>query len=229
MLLSVAMSVLVGPAGRQPVRAEDAVSAKKHVMTTSDHPCFPLAPDSRWHYDIQVVRSSGEAQRLSAVKYVKDTRQIAGKHYVRIVTEVTGGTLRVPDQLYRVGTDGVYAAVQGAEGKEFLVLPTDPKTRNSWSGEARPAISRIAGQATTGETFRHGPTAFDNCIKVSLSMTILERSLFGGQAEVPVRLDRWFAPGVGLVRELRIVGTEGERNYLKLDSKLTQFTPTKER
>jgi hypothetical protein len=61
---------------------------------------------------------------------------------------------------------------------------------------------------------------FKECIHVSLTMTVIQRSLFGGQTEVPVRIDRWFAPGVGMVKEVREGGVEGKANYLKTVSTL---------
>jgi hypothetical protein len=184
---------------------------------------FPTARQGRWQYEVEITRPDKPALNFSADKYVKDTRQIGGKEYLRMVTEVTGGTLPVPDQFYRVENRSVYAAVQGTEGKELLVLPADPVQMSTWSGEAPPSIRRLSGSAMLHQRFQHGSREYD-CVKVSLTMTIVERGFLRGETEVPVRLDRWFAPGVGMVRELRIVGEEGKANYLKTDSKLTKFT-----
>jgi len=183
---------------------------------------FPLVKGRRWHYDVEAVRGTGEPEKLTAVRSIQDTRAVAGVEYSRIVTEVTGGTLRVPEQLYRADAKGVFAAVQGAEGKELLVLPADPATQKAWKGEAKPSINQFSGGATLGETFKHADREYTGCVKVVLTMGIPEKSFFGGATEVPVRMERWFAPGIGLVREVRTVGQEGKANYLKTDSKLAR-------
>jgi hypothetical protein len=185
---------------------------------------FPLETDRRWEYDVEVTRPDNAKQTLMAVKVIKGDRRIAEKAYVRVTTEVTGGSMRIPDQYYRVADDGVYAAVQGTEGQELLVLPAHPENLRSWRGEAEPAIAEIAGEVATDQTFTHGDRQFPGCIKVSLRMIVVERSFFGGQKKVPVRMDRWFAPGVGMVREVRIVGEEGESGYLKTDSRLARWS-----
>jgi hypothetical protein len=193
-------------------------------MASSETTYFPLNAESSWHYEVEVCRSGRAVETLSAVKYVRESQQIGAKKYTRIATDVKGGALRVPDQFYRAAEGGVYAAVQGAEGKELLVLPADPRANGSWSGEALPSIIRFSAEASPGETYQHGALKFGDCHKVCLTMTVAETSFFGGKTETPVRLERWFAPGVGMVRELRIVGEEGKANYVKTDSKLIRFT-----
>lgn len=218
----------------QPTKSSDTGDSQRSVAEGrlalarggESHPSidyFPTANQGRWHYDVEVTRPGREAQKFSAVKYVKDTRQIGAKEYLRMVTEVSGGTLPVPDQFYRVEDRNVYAAVQGTEGKELLVLPADPRQQSTWRGEALPSIRRLSGSAALNQRFQHRSLEYD-CVKVSLVMTIVERGFFGGETEVPVRLDRWFAPHVGMVRELRVVGEEGKSNYLTTDSRLTEFT-----
>ena len=118
--------------------------------------------------------------------------------------------------------DGVKAAVQGAEGKEILLLPSDPRSRKSWNAEAEPAIAGFSGEAAVDEVFQHRDHRYSACVKVSVKMTVVEKSVFG-RRETPVHLQRWFAPGIGMVRELRIVGEEGKSNYMKSDCKLTGF------
>jgi hypothetical protein len=199
----------------------DSTASRLAADKGPDH-YFPLKAEQRWEYDVEVVRADDPPQKLKAVKRVEGDREIAGKRYVKIVTEVTGGTLRIPDQYYRVADDGVYAAVQGAEGRELLILPARPDQQRSWQGEAKPAIEDLSGKAATGETFTHGANRFRDCIKVTLSMVVVERTLFGGERRVPVRFDRWFAPGVGMVREVRTVGEEGQTSYFRTDSQLVQ-------
>jgi hypothetical protein len=204
------------------VKGRLAVARDAESPPTTDY--FPTPKQGRWHYDVEVSRPGKAAQKLSAVKYLKDSRQIGGKEYLRMVTEIVDGTLPVPDQFYRVENRNVYAAVQGTEGKELLVLPANPDEQNTWSGDALPSIRRLSGSATLRQRFQHRSHEFGDCVKVSLTMTIVERSFLGGESEVPVRLDRWFAPGVGMVRELRVVDEEGKSNHMVTDSKLTEFT-----
>jgi hypothetical protein len=157
------------------------------------------------------------------VKYVKGTRNVGAKKYWRVVTDAS---MRAPDQFYRVAEDGVYAAVSGAEGKELLVLPARFESKKEWTGEALPVVEDLVGTVAVEESWKHGTLEFDDCIKVSLTMTIIERSFLGGRNEVRTRLERWFAPGVGMVRELRIVGEEGEASSMRIDSQLTRWTGT---
>jgi hypothetical protein len=184
---------------------------------------FPLGNECRWDYKLEVVGPGDATKTMSAVKFVKGSKDIGGKRYAKIVTEVTGGPMRVPDQHYRVADDGVYAAVEGAPGKELLILPFRPEEQESWRGEALPAISSLSGQATAGEQFAEGDNQFSDCIRVSLDMTVVQPGFFGA-TKVPVRFERWFAAGVGLVREVRIVGEEGKPDYLKTDSKLIRWS-----
>lgn len=185
---------------------------------------FPLQADCRWEYEVEVTRSDDTKQTFTAVKLVKGDRTIAEKAYVRVVTEVAGGSMRIPDQFYRVAGDGVYAAVQGAEGQELLVLPASPQSRRSWRGEAEPAIAELTGETTTGQTLALAGRELSGCVRVSLAMVVVERSFFGGEKKVPVRLDRWFAPGIGMVREVRTVGEDGGSGYLKTDSRLVRWS-----
>jgi hypothetical protein len=185
---------------------------------------FPFAVENRWHYDVEVSRSGGRPQTLTAVKYFRDSLEIGQRHYARFATEVSGGTLRVPSQLVRLGDEGLYTAVQGAEGKELLVLPADPREVRSWSGEAPPAITCFAGQATVDEAFEHGSLEFDRCVKVTLSMIVREMSLLGRQSVVPVRIERWFAPGIGMVREMRLAGDEGKPQHMSTECRLRRLT-----
>ena len=183
---------------------------------------FPLAAASRWEYDVEIVGPTGAVQKVSAVKSVKDSRQIGSHEYVRVATEVSGGNIRVPDQFYRVDQDGVRASVQGAVDKELLVLPADPRATRSWSGEAEPAVAGFSGETELDAKFQHRDHEFSGCVKVTVKMKIVEPSVFG-RRETPVQLQRWFAPGIGLVRELRILGEEGKSNYMKSDSKLVTY------
>ena len=180
---------------------------------------LPLGTGDQWQYEV-VARRSGQVRTASATKQVAGTRSIGGRDYYRITTGVEPeGVLgpAPPPQFYRVAKDGVYAAVQGAAGKELLVLPADPKSTRTWKGDALPAIKDLSGVASTGETCELGKQKYSDCVKVSLKMTVLVPRTFRSPLEVPVQIDRWFARGVGLVREVRDDGTS------HVDSKLTAY------
>lgn len=188
-------------------------------ITLADY--FPLSESARWKYDVELIRGRGEPQPMKAERRIAGTREIGAHSYHRFVTDISG----LPEQAYRLADDGVYVAVQGAPGKEMLILPADPGQTPAWSGEAMPAVAVCSGTALAGQTVQCGEHRYDNCVKVVLTMTILEKSFFGGQSRVPARFERWFAPHIGLVREVRVVGEEGQANYTRIDSALSDFLP----
>jgi hypothetical protein len=181
---------------------------------------FPLDDDLQWQYQVEITRTGREPQKVVATKSNKGTKRISGKEYVRVVTTTEPALPRgFPDQFYRLGSKGVYAAVQGASGAELLILPADPAALRSWTGKAPPAITELVGKATVNESYRCEDRLYEGCVKVSLTMKIVERSLFG-QRTVSVGMDRWFARGVGMVAEVREVGEKGKPNYVKTVSTL---------
>lgn len=195
-------------------RSQGAGNAGEGSLTTR---CFPLDGNPRWEYEVEVTQAGKEPQRAKATRSLGGKKTIAGKEYVRVVTE---STIPVPDQYCREASDGVYAAVQGAQGSELLILPADPARTDRWTGSAPPAVKSLEGRATVRERYRIGDREYTDCIKVSLTMTIVERGLFGSGKDVSVRMDRWFAPGIGMVAEIREVSAPGESNYLKSVSSL---------
>jgi hypothetical protein len=183
---------------------------------------FPLPQDGRWTYDVIVTRPHEDPLKLTAVRSIDGTKKVGDRQYIRMVTNVTGGAIPMPDQLYRIAADGVYAAVEGTDGKELLVLPTNPAAKSSWNGDAPPTIGQLTAVAKTNETVTVGTATFENCIKVSLDMIVVQKSFFS-ETKTPVRMERWFAPGSGLVRELRAIGEEGKDGFIKIDSRLTHY------
>ena len=207
------VSIENGQGGAEGSKAASAADAG----VLSDY--FPLGKGGQWQYEV-VARRSGQVRTASATKEVAGTQSIGGRDYGRITTKVEPeGALgpAPPPQFYRVTKDGVYAAVQGAVGKELLVLPADPKSTRTWKGNALPAIKDLSGEATTGVTCDLGKQKYSGCIKVSLKMTVVVPRMFRSPLEVPVQMDRWFARGVGLVREVRDDGVS------HTESKLTGY------
>ncbi len=127
-----------------------------------------------------------------------------GKEYFRLTTTTLSGTdTRAPDQHYRLTDEGVVAAVEGVAGKELLVFPANPESERSWSGEALPIIKQVNAAVTLGQHVTCGAEAFEDCVRVDLDLVMRGGGLFSPR-DVPVRIERWFAPGVGMVRERRI-------------------------
>jgi hypothetical protein len=182
---------------------------------------FPLESDRRWEYRVRTTRGGRDLPEATARKFVKGTKQIGGKQYVKVATDFVR---EVPDQHYRLDARGVFAAVDGAPGEELLILPAKPESTRNWSGSGKPKITEFSGSATVNETCRCGDQVYQDCIKVSLKMTIIivqEPSLFsrGGEFPVSVRMNRWFAPGLGMVKE------EREDGVVRIVSELTGTQP----
>ena len=168
---------------------------------------FPLSDGASWRYELRVLDSDGKTLSEGVVERRVDGRKtIGGKDYFRLTTTTLSGTdTRAPDQHYRVTDDGVVAAVEGVQGKELLVLPNDPGSKRKWSGEAPPIIKRVEAEVTVGEQVACGGSVVKDCVRVDLDFVMRGAGLFG-PSEVPVRIERWFASGIGMVRERRIAG-----------------------
>jgi len=191
---------------------EDSV---KQVMNSKSPPqddslvsqFFPMPDGATWQYQLKVLDSKGETLSEATVeRRVEGAKAIAGKDYARLTTTTLSGTdTRAPDQHYRVTKEGVVAAVEGVAGKELLVLPIDPSSHQSWSGEAPPIIKSVSASASIGEEVSIGNDVLTGCVRVDMDFVMRGAGLFAPR-EVPVRIERWFAPGVGMVRERRIAG-----------------------
>lgn len=184
-------------------------AVKREAMSREDlvSSFFPLSNGASWRYQLQVMDSNGETLSKAVVeRRVDGTKTIDGKEYFRLVTTTVSGTdTRAPDQHYRVTNEGVVAAVEGVAGKELLVLPNDPGSKRSWSGEAPPIIKRVEASVTVGEQVACAAGVVRDCVRVDLDF-VMRGAGFFGPSEVPVRIERWFASGIGMVRERRIAG-----------------------
>jgi hypothetical protein len=168
---------------------------------------FPLSKGASWRYQLKVLDGNDETLSEATVeRRVDGTKTIDGKDYFRLTTTTLSGTdTRAPDQHYRVTDEGVVAAVEGVAGKELLVLPKDPASTRNWTAEAPPVIKRVRASVTLGEQVACGEDIVPDCVRVELDIVMRGGGLFG-PSEVPVRIERWFASGIGMVRERRIAG-----------------------
>jgi hypothetical protein len=165
---------------------------------------FPLSQGASWRYGVKVFNSDGEVVREATVeKCVEGVKTIGGKDYLRLTTKTLSGTnLRAPDQHYRHTGDGIFAAVEGVQGKELMVFPGDPHSQRSWTAAAPPVIKRVTAKVDLPAETTCGEQVYRRCVHVDLDM-VMRGGGFFGPSEVPVRIERWFAPGVGMVRERR--------------------------
>lgn len=200
------------PSEKSPgVSKEDAMTSPVSQGTTAPESLtsefFPLVRGASWRYLVKVQDSNGETLSEATVeRRVDGTKSIDGKDYFRLTTTTLSGTdTRAPDQHYRVTDEGVFAAVEGVAGKELLVLPGPPASNRSWSGEAPPVIKRVNASVKVGEQVAVGGDVVSDCVRVDLDIVMRGGGLFG-PSEVPVRIERWFASGIGMVRERRIAG-----------------------
>lgn len=190
---------------------EDAMTSPVSRETTAAESFtsefFPLVNGASWRYLVKVQDGDGETISEATVeRRVDGTKSIDGKDYFRLTTTTISGTdTRAPDQHYRVTDEGVVAAVEGVAGTELLVLPGSPASKRSWSGEAPPVIKRVNASVTVGEQVALGENVVPDCVRVDLDIVMRGGGLFG-PSEVPVRIERWFASGIGMVRERRIAG-----------------------
>ncbi len=168
---------------------------------------FPLRPDASWHYRLRVTDGDGKLVAESTLaKTIRGTRELGGKQYWRVETEtLSGQDAGALPQHYRVTPAGVVAAVAGAPGKELLVFPSAPDSNQSWTDTAPPAIKRVVAKVSTDQEVPSGAGNYSSCIYVDLDMVMPGSGLFS-PAAVQVRIERWFAPGVGMVRERRTAG-----------------------
>jgi hypothetical protein len=163
-----------------------------------------LNEGASWRYGVKVYNADGEVVREATVeKCVEGSKSIDGKDYKRLTTKTLSGTnLRAPDQHYRHTGDGIFAAVEGVRGKELLVFPGDPDSQRSWTAAAPPVIKRVAAKVDVQAEVTCGEQVYQDCVYVDLDM-VMRGGGFFSPSEVPVRIERWFAPGVGMVRERR--------------------------
>ena len=209
--------VLVGrrPA---PVSNEEAQAPKESAMSQITNPTsaqgdsptsrfFPIPDGAIWRYQLRILDGNGETLGEATVeRRVEGTKAIDGREYARLTTTTLSGTnTRAPDQHYRVTEQGIVAAVDGVAGKELLVLPNDPASKQSWSGEAPPVIKSVNASVSVGEQVACGEGVINDCVRVDMDFVMRGAGLFA-PSEVPVRIQRWFASGIGMVRERRIAG-----------------------
>ena len=166
----------------EPAADSGPVSEPADVSSLSSY--FPMDSDKRWEYQVEVHQAGTPPKKSTATKTVGDATAVEGKRYIQVMTKAT---MPVPPQLYRMTDDGIYAAVDGSPGNEMLILPADPKRKTNWTGSAPPIIKNLSGKATVNESYQAVNRKYENCIKVTLSMTIDPPGFFAPK-NVPVRL-----------------------------------------
>ncbi len=175
---------------------------------------YPLASGTRWIFHLheelgQGVRFNGLLAKFAKGEVLDDTvvSQVAGtdtinrEEYVRVDSRL-GGELWL-QEWYRFGTDGFFhgKSLDHDSGEETLMVPPQkllsPKLRTgeSWTWKASKAPVRmqvkVVGPATIivpAGTFQTTEISYDTTVQVEGNT-------------VNVRQHRWFAAGVGYVRQ----------------------------
>ena len=185
-------------------------------VETVDNPYFPLIPGTRW-----VLRGSGDAQgEVDEIEVLDETRTVMGVVcvVVRDVVSEEGDLVEVTDDWYAQDVDGNvwYFGEETAEYRNGEVT----STAGSWEAGvdgAQPGII-MPGVPQVGMTYRQEFYAGE-------AEDLGEVVELGASAEVPVgtyqdvlvtedwtplepdvRERKFYAPGVGLIRERQIAG-----------------------
>jgi len=181
---------------------------------SSDRMDYPLAPGTRWifhfheelgqgvHFNGLLVKfAKGEVLDATVVSEVTGTDTFNREEYVRVDYRV-GGELWL-QEWYRFGKDGLFhgKSLDHDSGAETLMVPQQkllsPKlmTGESWTWKASNAPVRmqvkVVGPATItvpAGTFQTTEISYDTTVQVEGNT-------------VNVRQNRWFAAGVGYVKQ----------------------------
>ena len=213
------------PQGSDPVDLDPA-----EFTTEIDNPYWPMAPGSRWVY--RETDTEGTVQRV-VVTVTDQTRAIANGIEARVVHDVVtedGEPVEVTDDWYAQDSTGniwylgedtteyengrptttagsFEAGVDGAQ--PGIILPADPEPGQTYrqeyyAGEAEDLAKVTAEDASESVPFGD----FDDLLVIQEWNPL----------EPEVTEDKYFAPGVGTVLEVKTAGGEGR-------IELVEFTP----
>ncbi|HVU85827.1 MAG TPA: hypothetical protein VHD36_00800 [Pirellulales bacterium] len=159
---------------------------------TNDADYYPLKVGNQWTYDLT---SDGEKSTL-VVRIVKE-EEVDGVMLYRLEAE-TDGEISVTEHL-RVTDEGVYRCRRnGAQIEPPLCVIKFPiKQGDNWEGEAR--VGREDFDITGSTTLDEVEVPFG---KFSAAKVIITTSENG----MKIRSTDWFAPGVGMVKQVMRFG-----------------------
>lgn len=193
------------------------------------HPYFPLDEDAAWHYRVieRTTRATTErefSQTALGARRFGDERVPARR--------TSDGTV----YYYRLDEDGVKRVAKRLvvelepqpDFPERLVLPSDAEPGAQWQNTTHPyVLERLVSDGVdmkrtysvpmnytveaVDETVTVPAGTFEGCIRVTgeadLQMYVDGPS---GLSTIPLRMEEWYAPGVGLVRLVRTEDVESD-------------------
>ena len=191
-------------------------------VATIDNPYLPLVPGSRWTYE--ETNGDGETEDI-AIVVQDETREIAGisARVVRDTVTLDGVLVEDTHDWYAQDTEGnvwylgeevdnyddqgelvdhdgsFEHGVDGAIGG--IVMLADPQVGDAYRQEYYPGEAEDLGEVVrTGETVSVPFGDFEDVL-VTRDWNPLEPEVIE---------EKWYAPGVGLVREVKVAGDTGE-------------------
>lgn len=182
---------------------------------------FPDSAGFRWEYNIEKTTMAGNELQKYVVSNLP-SRNVDGET-LHVQQSLTGTQI-----LYKNSDAGIsrigYLIREGAERKRvndnMLIFPANHDLNSTWEGVAttellymrHPEAVNMSLKATIpvkskivalDEKVKIAAGVFENCIRISTSGSEFTSSNdYIGRTLVEIKIDRWFAPGVGLVKSV---------------------------
>jgi len=182
---------------------------------------FPTTPGLWWYYATETkIRDEPRRQRLFIANVAYDGRTLLQRRQ------------GAWDHLYAVGNDAVehqaylYRMGSGKQAREApaVLLPVPPKPGASWQFKSRLRliesrtfatedrlgnrylpVDMTASIAADDEAVSVPAGRYDDCVRVqAVGRTLVPADRGSLEVEVTVTQTEWYAPGVGLVKTLRV-------------------------
>lgn len=198
-------------------------------------PQYPLAMKTRWTYEMRqefgegvhpserdLPLLKGNVLETTVVSEVAGTDLIAGVRYTRVESR-RDGRLWMTEWM-RLTPQGLFLGKTDEDGDETLLTPPQkilsPRLAagETWSWKASDAPVTVSVKVGSKETLKAPAGAFETTKIVHAINMVLP------QATIQSANSRWFAPGVGYVRqETEVRG--GGRLLTRTQLRLTAFKP----
>ena len=172
---------------------------------------FPLAPGTRWTYHLRqelgegvnfgpddAKLAKGNVLDTTVVSQVAGSEKIGTQPYIRLDATKSGKVWL--SEWYRLDEQGLFVGRRVEEGQETTLDPPQkvlsailkPGEKWSWKASGAPVTVRTSVGAEESVTV---PAGAFRAIKVSAETLIKDQVL------IKVQQDRWFAVGVGFVKQ----------------------------
>ena len=195
---------------------------------------FPLVDGTWRHYEIvtKILDETKKQRRISGV--VERANTDRGAIFIlRQAPDVDAYLQRNSDGIFSIGTRDRHTLTETWAQSPQKIIPLTPKIGDTWTVESRLGLiesrtfarqDRLRNRTipvqlryevvAVGETVTVPAGSFDNCLLLQASGNVVVRTDRGNaSAEVRVSRQDWYAPGVGLVKSLRV--EESESPFLK--------------